>query len=766
MKGQIPLAISKSPQHTRVFLLISALKYPGYQEMELADILFQLLSSIGVFQTKGELTSTRQLARLIRVLSGHCELLQESVAESHVQVFSVLCQGVEERWTEQIFLQLDPQEMAELLLAAFEALLDPAIAWIELRGVYGMMGVATVLYWLNRDQVGIFSHGETLLLGNAEGKVRLILTYLPSDGTGMRWSRHIWKPHCGLPDILPNPEFGQSYDYQQRLTYKIEKKSVKLYVKTVDGLSDSEVLIIGAIAAGFIDVVLEEGRIFAPGCDDEVDWKKTPYRKIAGKRLGDFCHPDFVARRGDVMEDYGWDVDAIRALRLEFAAWERYRRRFRDSPEPEAMKTVNQRVRIIPRRPVRGTLDYADTALEDFLNHARSLETTVRPVSSDAAPRRAHILNYDLMQHILRVAQHGILSSFMDFGGLVEFYRPHVENTLVWRLLDPLNGSSTNLRKRKITTAELRRLCFASVGVLSTSVVDDRIPLVASGQGRTVFPLVITEHSTERHWLLQLGVLPGHITYDAQTFNILTEDEGPYRGERRDESGQPPKQLLDIDVDRHLNVSSAEPPHDPTKAKIRSNFSAYEDGRLMMQTRLYTGDEPGKVSKMINWVTYESTITQLVYATHIFKFRGADQIGAAQQLRRILDGDPVDALRTSDVHSMIGRLGLTGIYLVPCSPSRALGLSRENALVTYCPWNQVQRFFAADPAFNRSEHALYIQQGASLTDSVLEVVSNRQRFEPYHGHPRWKLITGQECTGMGLHISAVTAPAKRIQDKH
>jgi hypothetical protein len=105
----------------------------------------------------------------------------------------------------------------------------------------------------------------------------------------------------------------------------------------------------------------------------------------------------------------------------------------------------------------------------------------------------------------------------------------------------------------------------------------------------------------------------------------------------------------------------------------------------------------------------------------------------------------IDRLQEIDVDRAVKVLQRTtakGIRLAQCSPARELGIHLWSHYVTFRPRNQIQRFFAADRAFNPDNHALYIQHEGSLTENLLRVISHGPSYKGRYGDAYWKLITG------------------------
>lgn len=153
--GGIAAQMRRSTACVRAFLLISALKICAYDDLGIAEIIYEYLSGAKLLDS--EPVSVQQLKDLIDVVSGHSNALLASVQHIMDEVVQCLSNQGSENWPRSCFESLAVKSIGEIFLCCFEAIQQDEGKYIELSGQDGLIWIATVLLWLCPDDVGFFS---------------------------------------------------------------------------------------------------------------------------------------------------------------------------------------------------------------------------------------------------------------------------------------------------------------------------------------------------------------------------------------------------------------------------------------------------------------------------------------------------------------------------------------------------------------------------------------------------------------------------------
>ena len=299
--GGVAAQMRMSTACVRAFLLISSIKMCAYDD-RIAEIIYEYLSNAKLLDL--EPVSVRQIESLVDILSGYSDALLPDVQHTMNEVIQSVANQGPNNWPRSCFERLDIKGITEIFLRCFEAIQQDEGGYVELSGQDGLIWIATVLLWLNPDEVGLFSQGH-LLFGAAQGKVRILVAE-----DRRNWKIGTWKAGKSIATAISSAD----YWVPEHLTSSKIPKRIVRYSLRID-FNEVELDLVGALAAGLIDIVLRLGTL---------DMSKKSRRSgsyfahCAPVQLKLLYKQEFVERGGCVMEEYGWELDNIRAHAADF----------------------------------------------------------------------------------------------------------------------------------------------------------------------------------------------------------------------------------------------------------------------------------------------------------------------------------------------------------------------------------------------------------------------------------------------------------------
>ncbi|GKZ20862.1 hypothetical protein AbraIFM66951_009181 [Aspergillus brasiliensis] len=259
MKGQTVRTICESSAAVKGFLLAAALKLCEYDESAAGETLYYMASSGGERTIP---TSSKQLSKLISVLSGHCEaVLSDTTIDTTTNLLNALCtlRSLQSCNQAVFWFRLQPRKFGEIIGKALSALQDDNIAYMEIRGSVSLFWITLCLSWLNEDSVSLISK-DRCILGTGVSKIRLIITEGNQENASelgsinsqtADWEFFTWKKKSIVPDFVKEAE---SFVFIESANL-IPAIATRDYYRDMLG-SDEAVIMLGFVAHAYMTVAL------------------------------------------------------------------------------------------------------------------------------------------------------------------------------------------------------------------------------------------------------------------------------------------------------------------------------------------------------------------------------------------------------------------------------------------------------------------------------------------------------------------------------
>ena len=257
--GGVATQLRHSSVGVKTFLLAAALKGCMFDDGGIGQFLYDFMDVQDILHHQP--ASIRQLQSVISVLSSNCEHLIPSTTDTHLELVRKLTDEAKEDWTGQYFGILEHKEMATLLVQAFGAMQDRNTSHVEFTGVYGLVWLASLLLWIDPEEVGLFCWDQHLV-GAANGKVRIEIdaTHVPA-AEDAGWKVRTWRAGNWTEMIVPVVKILERFDHC-RARDMVPGQSVRHFFLDRDSdAHDQKIAIIGGMAAGLVDVALKLGRV-------------------------------------------------------------------------------------------------------------------------------------------------------------------------------------------------------------------------------------------------------------------------------------------------------------------------------------------------------------------------------------------------------------------------------------------------------------------------------------------------------------------------
>ncbi|KAI4122303.1 MAG: hypothetical protein LQ347_006545 [Umbilicaria vellea] len=599
-----------------------------------------------------EPVSVRQLTGLVDVISGYSNALQHSVQDTMDVIIQSMANLGPESWPRLCFQAIPVKHIADIFLRCFEAIQQVEGGYLEISGEQGLLWIATVLLWLNPDEVGLFSR-DRLLFGTAGGKVRIFTrtaSYI-SESSPSTWMIRTWKAGKSITTMI-SEDFLPVWAHPRRTGHKIIRRNVRHYLlerSDVEAQIESADLV-GALAAGLIDAALLYGTV-------EVCRSASRTQVV---RLGLFYDETFLQKGGCVMEEYGWDLEYIRANATKFLA------RFTDSVDFPISSTTDARNMV-----VRIVESFEMDAIDNLRREFDDLEVFEYEVSK-------------IVDKALGVAGHALASAHVNFGTLVQFYYP-----------DLASGWRFNLFSNMQLEWFLEQIYKVAGVHLSALPEPSSIALIRSSEGRVVIPQVMLDHSTRRDGLFRLVVIPGRIHYEGSCFNAVVGGKASYPPSGR--QYEAPRRVPIFDQNTRQSVLLV--PDERNTVTLKYFFAM--DQRLLFMKTCLSSDQDGFAID----VDYSDCLRNLAFAFHVIPSKKALGLSDNSMKLSLSRWDDITLIKC-----------LTYEWHLDSEVLRRF--------VTHVPDSQELRFFASHSKFQPQDCALYILQGAELVEALYSMMTD------------------------------------------
>lgn len=557
--GGVAAQMRLSTACVRAFLLITALKICAYDHQGIAEIIYEYLSSAKLLDL--EPVSVRQLTGLVDVMSGHSNALLHSVQDTMDEIIQSMTSLGEESWPRLCFEAVSVKLIADIFLRCFEAIQQVEGGYVEISGEQGLLWIATVLLWLNPDEVGLVSQ-DRLLFGTAGGKVRIIVHKAPYDWNEALggWKIKTWKAGKSITMAISRDDRAD-WGNLRRTRRKIVRRYVRYHLLQTNFVEHQieSIDLVGALAAGLIDAALLFGTVHVRYSGD--------LPKIV--RVSLLYEQSFIKKGGCVMEEYGWDLEHIRANATEVLA----------------------RLSNSVAAPIRPTIDLTGVV-------GRIVESILMDVFNNLGTKfddRRHE-EYKITSTALRLAGHALASAHAKFGTLIQFYYPDLASEWISQLFLKMRLEQFIEEIRKAAGVDVKGLPEPS---LTASI--------HSSEGRVVIPRVMLDHSTRRDSLFKVVVIPGRIHYEGSCFDaVVAVDTGFVVG-----SGIQRKLPRTVPIfDQNTRQPVLLVPDERNTVTLEY-FFAMEQRLLLMRTSLSFDQDGSAVN-----VSYQDCIRNLALAFH------------------------------------------------------------------------------------------------------------------------------------------------------
>ena len=562
--GGVADQLRHSSAGVRTFLLMAALKGCMYDDGGIGQILYDFMDVHGILHHQA--ASIRQLQSLVSILSGNCEPLLTSMIDTHQELVRKLTYGAKESWTGHYFATFESKEMAKLLMHAFDAIQDRSIDYVELTGVSGLVWIASLLLWINQEEVGLFCWGQHLM-GAAHGKVRLEI-----DSTGVpvaedaSWNIKTWRSGKWTEYVIPMMLSTERFQ-SRRVRDIIPRQSVRSFFLERDVDETEKTSIIGGVAAGLVDAALKLGRLSNIPPENPVLPRSVATKSIKRDiRYSMLCPETSQQRGGTILQDFGWNRESI--------------------------------------------ADHQNSILNFMLSKPNAIkEDSITSFLRQTYPELDMGQELDIITSATKIAVHAIVAFHQEHDGCEHFYYNDHDSSCLWRFW----STDGPLLPLEI----LREKCYQLSGFEHDPLASGFNPLVLASNGRIGYPQVCIDHATTQSGLLDLRIIAGQIRFEKSIFSSVIEQRGerhsvpPRRGHSHWSASilgkDPPVFTLDPSPENYQMS-------DGSKCDYRHNVEyhfAVDSTSLMMRTYL-SSPSGGKYD-----VNYRECIEQIAFATHL-----------------------------------------------------------------------------------------------------------------------------------------------------
>jgi hypothetical protein len=289
--GKIHHVIRHSTPLLQFFLVITASKL-CYTDTELGDLAFQMMVHASVL--KNTPVAPSQLTQLIRKFSGQSESIVP------FQVMHEIASTVD-RYNPGISLysRMDGDELAKLLIRAFESVRDETVHEIVLKGHDHSIWLATFFWWLLPDKTCIIVGTDVI-----KGSPGMKLTIEIEPREIVPWEMQTWK-NSGDPT-----NYVLSYDRNENgLLNRLPIHEAKSYFTQYycsefeDGIvREKAITAMGDLASALACLLAERGELYLPK-----DCCKDNAQKCASARVRDIMSNDWISEYSRAATKYGWE---------------------------------------------------------------------------------------------------------------------------------------------------------------------------------------------------------------------------------------------------------------------------------------------------------------------------------------------------------------------------------------------------------------------------------------------------------------------------
>jgi hypothetical protein len=589
-RGSTALELRKSTACVQGFLLIASLENFGLTAKEVGEVMFEILVSSGDLEATP--VSTKQLTKLIKVLSGHYQtvLLPDGVdvIASSVEIFAGLNQDLQsDAASADFWSQSSPKQWGVLLLESLNAIRDDAVHHVDLVGSHGAVWVTALFLWLNREELALF-HRNKIYLGKIDARIRIVLAFDAGSHTRLTtgasephsWKVRTWKEGESLQSLVdPNSRMESDTLPQSRRTNnlpsltRLPAVALRGYYQSLSN-SEVEVEVLGGLAAAMLHTTLMLGKIAKPGTDET-------------RALRDFCSAQSIYRLHAILKIFGWSPSAKPGTKIG-CHWTKVRDvLLQKTRSQHDLKSVEA---IYTQYLIQYIGDPWESArAEELMESARRIAMQAllalfvcAPASHRDSRRNDDVLDEQLLKSLPVNVKYGR------------------------NLFSELFGQSIGLTKSTPPDLVNFRHCifqFINCGEAIPLRTGDASKVVAiSGRGTTTFLAPLLHHTTALEGLLDVILLPGDIHFDDERFELVLEC--PYN---------PIAQPRSVETYFHtvetINVLNEKPNPDPNIGKVTYLFHK-DDTALEMESKIcISGD--WKETR-----TYCNSIEKIAFATH------------------------------------------------------------------------------------------------------------------------------------------------------
>ncbi|KAL9117416.1 MAG: hypothetical protein Q9187_006048 [Circinaria calcarea] len=490
--GGIVRLLRKSTPCIAGFLFITACK-PCYTDSEIGAILFELMAATGLLNKIP--ISPLQLGQLVGSLSGYCDKICPK--ELYVDIAQKVAQGIVlDEIRNPLYHQLEKGTIASVFTRLFDALRDEEISKITLKGRQSGIWLVTALVWLlPPDDVQVILYGKTIFGGN---KSRLKISL--EDSTSREWEIQEWRAQEDVISVIKSAKPVNSLIRTRGMDLQ-PLKLVRMSIAFEWAMEEKELEATGLLAGALVTIAVEDGILGS-------DRRKPKHSINSTVPLFELCQPRFLSTYGDMMAEFGWQVDdTFRKFQAEFVAHFRMWKEAGHDHE-SLRKGIGSR--------------FERLGMIEILNHAFSR----MEFQSEAWPT-SDSNHSSLVQASVRLAGEALLrclcseTSKADYLQPAEYQEIQTSSIMLYQIVF---GCKVDTVLPFTITAFRSEAMRATVPGSATVKAGQ---LAFSNNGYVVFSSVLQERSTLRRDVCSLSMLPGIIRWGVDQMQYQAIQESP-----------------------------------------------------------------------------------------------------------------------------------------------------------------------------------------------------------------------------------------------